>query len=234
VTGTKSLAFRLNKKDMDWRRGDYRAVILVNGKEAASQDFKIRFSMAEGKQVPIVRLFGFMPDKVEEGQASVLWWFVEDGQGVEIAGLGPVGTQGYKIMAPGESCRYTLTASNAEGTITANAALTVSKPAAGDKPDLVITAFETDGTNVTCTVKNIGGAACGPLDVIISFIKENRYSPLAKCTGLAPGEEQKLTFPGYAWPLKAHTWIVPFTVCVNALDASAEANTQNNCLTLIW
>jgi len=75
------------------------------------------------------------PQVIESGQSSTLSWTTANGDKVTISGLGPVGPDGSRSVAPLRSTDYTVTATGADGaSIEATARVTVNQPVAVTAP----------------------------------------------------------------------------------------------------
>jgi hypothetical protein len=79
-----------------------------------------------GSSLPRIVSFAPNPATIDFGQSSSLQWVVENATTVTIDNsLGTVGLTGAHTISPAASTNYTITASNANGTVTASTTLTV-------------------------------------------------------------------------------------------------------------
>jgi hypothetical protein len=76
-------------------------------------------------QAPVIVRFSADPSTIDLGQSSTLQWSVEGADKVTISGLGDVPTNSTRDVTPATTTTYTLTATNAAGTSTARALVTV-------------------------------------------------------------------------------------------------------------
>ncbi|HXG31915.1 MAG TPA: OmpA family protein [Bryobacteraceae bacterium] len=79
-------------------------------------------------QAPRILRFAASPMEILPGEASTLVWEVDNATEVTISGLGRVDLRGSSAVSPSETTTYTLTATNAQGQVTAQAVVTVVKP----------------------------------------------------------------------------------------------------------
>ncbi len=75
--------------------------------------------------LPRIISFAPNPATIDFGQSSVLSWVVENATTVNVSTIGTVGLTGSHTISPASTTTYTITASNASGTVTANTTLTV-------------------------------------------------------------------------------------------------------------
>lgn len=81
---------------------------------------------------PVVRFFNAIPDTIDEGDFSTLVWSTEHADSVTIEGLGQVNAEGSLVIRPDSSTAYTMTATNANGTVRETVTVTVV-------PEVVVT-----------------------------------------------------------------------------------------------
>jgi hypothetical protein len=79
-----------------------------------------------GGQLPRIIRFAANPRTITAGQSSTLGWVVDNATSVEISTLGKVALTGTQSVSPAATTTYTLTATNAAGSVTAQATVTVS------------------------------------------------------------------------------------------------------------
>ena len=75
--------------------------------------------------LPRIIQFSAIPGTINSGQSSTLLWLVENATSVSISTLGTVGISGSQDVRPTITTMYTITATNAVGTVTANATVNV-------------------------------------------------------------------------------------------------------------
>ena len=77
--------------------------------------------------VPVITSFAADPAQIEEGESTTLSWDVDGADSVEILPtLGSVGANGMQIVSPTETTTYTLTATNAGGSVSQMVTINVS------------------------------------------------------------------------------------------------------------
>jgi len=77
---------------------------------------------------PRIIRFSATPISILPGEQATLSWEVEGATSVSISGVGNVNAQGSTSVTPTDSTTYVLTASGAQGQVTASAVVTVEKP----------------------------------------------------------------------------------------------------------
>jgi hypothetical protein len=75
--------------------------------------------------LPRIIQFSAIPGTINSGQSSTLLWLVENATSVSISTLGTVGISGSQDVRPTQTTMYTITATNAVGSVTANATVNV-------------------------------------------------------------------------------------------------------------
>ncbi len=78
-----------------------------------------------GSGLPRIVSFAANPATIDFGQSSTLQWVVENATSVSITTIGTVGLTGSHSVSPASTATYTITASNANGTVNASTILTV-------------------------------------------------------------------------------------------------------------
>jgi hypothetical protein len=138
---------------------------------------------------PYISLFTVTPPEIDSGASSTLKWMAKDAAKVTIdQGIGEVPTSGSKQLSPSETTAYTLTASNAGGTVTRSVVLYVKEPApppatpAVDTTPPVIkdvsTSSETEDSVVITWTTN------EPATSAVNYGKEIDYGSTASSTDL--------------------------------------------------
>jgi len=139
---------------------------------------------------PIITSFIASPESITLGDPSTLSWTVTDATTVTLdQGIGDVALTGSRTVSPDSSTIFTLTATNAAGSVTASAqviVLSVPPPSptpAPGLPDLIIEDVMRSGSTISYKIKNNGDANAGATIselVIDSSIKANdQVDPLA-------------------------------------------------------
>ncbi len=75
--------------------------------------------------LPRIIQFSAIPGTINSGQSSTLLWLVENATSVSITTLGTVAISGSQDVRPTQTTMYTITATNAVGSVTANATVNV-------------------------------------------------------------------------------------------------------------
>jgi hypothetical protein len=78
-----------------------------------------------GSGLPRIVSFTANPGTIDFGQSSTLSWVVENATSVSVSTIGTVGLTGSHSVSPASTTTYTITATNANGTVTANTILPV-------------------------------------------------------------------------------------------------------------
>ncbi|MCS6953400.1 MAG: PKD domain-containing protein [Bryobacteraceae bacterium] len=79
-------------------------------------------------QAPRILRFAASPTEILPGESSTLVWEVENATEVTITGLGRVDLRGSSSVSPADTATYTLTATNPQGQVVAQAVVSVAKP----------------------------------------------------------------------------------------------------------
>jgi hypothetical protein len=80
-----------------------------------------------GNGQPVVEIFMARPDIIRFGDTTTLTWNVTGSTSVYITGLGSVSATGSVLVHPYSTTNYTIAATNAYGTTTSNALITVTE-----------------------------------------------------------------------------------------------------------
>ena len=73
--------------------------------------------------LPVIVSFAPNPATIDFGQSSSLQWVVQNATTVSVSTIGTVGLTGSHTISPAATTMYTITATNAVGTVTANTTL---------------------------------------------------------------------------------------------------------------
>jgi len=81
-------------------------------------------------QPPVINSFDVTPGNITSGESSTLSWSVSDATAVSVdQGIGNVALSGTRVLSPNTTTKYTLTATNDVGNVTATADLVVVEKA---------------------------------------------------------------------------------------------------------
>jgi hypothetical protein len=198
---------------------------------------------------PAIKSFATSPTSISQGQSTTLSWDVSGATTVTIEpAIGAVGSSGSLQLTPDTSVTYTLTATNQAGIDTKSVSIAVTPVVAG-KPDLVITDVWLMASQVNYKIANLGNAESEPSHTYIYFgaLDENKQTTTwikqdsGRVEPLAAGEERMTAFPNFDW--RFQSGLNPYSesdigydvkVCVDAENAIAESNEDNNCLIETW
>jgi len=98
----------------------------VHGTQTATANVTVTVNTGTGGGLPVIVSFAPNPATIDFGQSSSLQWVVQNATTVTINNsIGTVGLTGSHSISPAATTTYTITASNANGTVTANTTLTV-------------------------------------------------------------------------------------------------------------
>jgi hypothetical protein len=112
--GTHTIWFKVQDDGGDWSNEILTTVIVVPG----------------GVGKPVLKSFGASPGKIAKGEASTLSWNVSGDATVSISpDIGNVALMGNREVLPTKTTIYTLTATNAAGTVTATTQVVVEATA---------------------------------------------------------------------------------------------------------
>jgi hypothetical protein len=95
----------------------------TRGAQTATASATVTVNSASG--LPQIVSFAANPATIDFGQSSTLSWVVGNATSVSISTIGTVGLSGTHSVSPASTATYTITATNANGTVTANTILTV-------------------------------------------------------------------------------------------------------------
>ena len=98
----------------------------THGNQTASANATVTVNGAAGSGLPVIVSFAPNPATIDFGQSSSLQWVVQNATKVTIDNsIGTVGLTGSHSISPAATTSYTITASNANGTVSATTTLTV-------------------------------------------------------------------------------------------------------------
>jgi hypothetical protein len=104
--------------------------ITANGGPGAGTDSCTVEVTVASTQLPRIVRFVANPLTINAGQSSTLSWTVENATDVQISTIGKVNLVGTQSVTPAATITYTLTATNASGSVTAQTTVTVNAVAA--------------------------------------------------------------------------------------------------------
>ncbi len=128
--------------------------------------------------VPVVNTFNASPGNISSGGSSTLSWDVSGASTVTIdQGIGTVSLSGTRVVSPGTSTIYTLTATNASGSAPATAQVIVEEtipipiptPSEEAKPDLVVLDITRSGSTISYNIQNQGTATASATTSVLTI-----------------------------------------------------------------
>ena len=96
----------------------------VKGSVSTTANATVTVNAASG--LPVIASFVANPTTINAGQSSTLTWATQNATTVTITSLGNVPVSGNQSVTPATTTAYTLTATNATGSVTAQATVTVN------------------------------------------------------------------------------------------------------------
>ncbi len=97
----------------------------THGSQTATASATVTVNAASGGGLPVIVSFAPNPATIDYGSNSVLSWVVQNATTVNVSTIGTVGLTGSHTISPAATTSYTITASNANGTVSATTTLTV-------------------------------------------------------------------------------------------------------------
>jgi len=97
----------------------------TRGTQTATATATVTVNPVSTGGLPRIISFAPNPATIDFGQSSVLSWVVENATSVTVSTVGSVGLTGSHTVSPAATTSYTITASNANGTVSASTTLTV-------------------------------------------------------------------------------------------------------------
>ena len=181
---------------------------------------------------PVINSFSATPDSILAGESSELGWDVSGADVVSIdQGVGEVDETGTSSVTPDVDTLYTLTASNAGGTVSASAIVVVSEaaPEEEDAPDLVVTAITRDGSTVKYTIKNQGTADAGPSNSRLFVDGTEVATDAVSALGAGASRTESFSY-SYECSGTSDTLLVQ----IDKDDLVDESNESNNSFSTTW
>ena len=133
ISGATSLTYTLQSSDA----GNYLEFevtpqsTVATGSSTVSAFFGPIGAASSSPSLPAIASFTASPSSITAGQSSLLSWSVSNASSVTLSnGLGDVSNETSYTVAPSATTGYTLTATNPNGTTTANLTVTVTAPVA--------------------------------------------------------------------------------------------------------
>ena len=97
----------------------------THGTQTATANATVTVNSGTTGGLPVIVSFAPNPATIDYGQSSVLSWVVQNATTVNVTTIGNVGLTGSHSISPASTTTYTITATNANGSISANTVLTV-------------------------------------------------------------------------------------------------------------
>ncbi len=136
--GVHTIYFKVQDNDGNWSNEVSEQITISD--IAASE---------EVAETPVISSFAANPDSVNSGESSTLIWNVTDATTVSIdQGIGDVALTGTRMVSPGTTTTFTLTATNSAGTVTESAVVNVEEVIAPVVGPPVVVAFQANPGNV--------------------------------------------------------------------------------------
>jgi hypothetical protein len=104
-----------------------------------------------GAGLPVIASFAANPTTINAGQSSTLTWATQNATTVTITSLGNVMLSGNQSVTPASTTTYTLTATNAAGSVTAQATVTVN----GSGDSFQITSFTATPSTIAAGASSV-------------------------------------------------------------------------------
>jgi|GEM_PF-966421 hypothetical protein len=147
---------------------------------------------------PVIRMFTAIPSELTAGESATLQWLVEEATTVTIdQGIGKVPLTGTTSVSPPKTLAYTITATNAGGTVTKSVVVYVNPPVPAQTSDTIppvikdITTSPQSDTQVTISWVTNEPSACK-----VEYGKSTEYVETATLNGL--NTEHRITLDGLA------------------------------------
>lgn len=155
------------------------------------------FSVSCRTQPPSITLFSVTPSEINSGQSSMLLWTATGATGVTIdQDIGQVAASGSKQLSPSRTTAYTLTATNAGGTVTRSVVLYVTEPAPtpppaiDNTPPVIRDVSTSSGTDTSITIT---WTTNKPATSVVDYGKETNYGLNASSAELTTNHSLSLT-----------------------------------------
>ena len=98
---------------------------VITANTAADASSSCSITVTVGAALPVISSFTATPASINAGQSSTLQWSVQNADAVSISSIGTVPSSGTRSVSPAATIVYTLTATNASGSATKTATVTV-------------------------------------------------------------------------------------------------------------
>jgi hypothetical protein len=202
---------------------------LVASNAAGTATATVLVSVTGGSpaEPPVINEFKFTPSTIHPGESSTLSWDVTGATSVVLdRGIGSVAATGSRTVSVLATTNYTLTASNAYGTVSLVVPLLVIPVPDDASPDLIITSVArtaaSGGYITTYTVKNQGPVNCP--SSVAKLYANGAYRASDTVPTLPAGSAVTRQFS--AWTFDPRTPVIK--VVADAEDAVDESNEENN------
>ncbi|MBN1152397.1 MAG: hypothetical protein JXA58_04235 [Dehalococcoidia bacterium] len=158
--GSHIIYLKVQDNNGNWSDEVSRSIVVSDATPAPTPT-----ATSEPEELPVVDVFAATPGGIAAGDSATLAWEVTGANSVTIdQGIGSVSSSGTRVVTPGDSTTYTLTAASGVGSVAVSTVVLVSAPPSPgvEKPDLVVTSIGRDGSVVKYTIVNQGTADAGP------------------------------------------------------------------------
>ena len=176
---------------------------------------------------PVIDHFAFDPPEIYPGESTTLSWDVSGATTVVIdRGIGEVPSYGSQTVSVLATTNYTLTATNAEGSVALTVPITVGAAPDDARPDLVVTSIAKEsgsgGYRIGYTIENRGEGPC-PATVAKLYVN-GVYKASDGVSTINAGAEVEGVFS--SWTYDPRTPVIK--VVADADDDAYEDDEDNN------
>jgi len=177
--------------------------------------------------LPVISHFTATPDEISDGDSSTLSWEVSGTGSLSIDhGIGAVAPSGTRSVSPSATTSYTLTATNAAGSVHETVTLMVDEDEPEGEPDLVVTSIAkvagSGGYRIGYTIKNQGDDACA--STTSKLYVGGVYKASDSVPALLAGASANRQFTSWTYDPTNHA----VKVVVDANDVVDEEDEDNN------
>ncbi len=199
----------------------------ANAAGSATASTVVTVSGTSPAGLPDIVQFSASPSVISAGDSSTLTWAVSGTGTISIdRGIGAVAPSGTKTVSPSSTTSYTLTATNAAGSVHKSVTVEVEEEEPEGEPDLVITAITkvegSGGYRIGYTVKNQGDSSCA--STTSKLYVGGVYKASDTVPALIAGASTNRQFASWTYDPTNHA----VKVVVDANDVVDEENEGNN------